>query len=472
MTVAPALDTQFVALPTIALLMEPQVRYARTVDDVSIAFWAYGEGPVLVETPLIPFSHIEAEWQNPDIRRWYQRLGRMATVIRYDGRGTGLSQREVAEVSLEAHVRDLAAVIEHLGSEPVALMGVFHSGPAAITYAAANPERVSHLLLWCTYVSGADYWRAAQSEGLRTLRQTDYQLFLRTAAHELIGWADDQQSELYAEIMRRSVDPEQADRLIAATRDFEVATSIPEVKCPTLVLHRRDIQWLDISLSRDLASRVPDARLVVIDGQSPLPAAGEIEPLVRSIGEFLDLELIQIQPRPPGGGGFRAVLFTDLVDHTTMMATLGDEKGRAVLREHERITREVLSKNGGTEVKALGDGFMASFVSVTSAVECAVGLQRRIEHWNTEKAGADVPPLSVRIGLSAGEPIQEDGDLFGATVILASRIASTAEGGEILVANAVRELAAGKKFSFSDRGTFDPKGLEESVRIWEVSWRS
>lgn len=116
------------------------MRYAQTVDDVSIAYWTYGEGPVLVETPLIPFSHIEMEWENPHIRRWYEHLGQTTTVVRYDGRGTGLSQRGVADVSLEAHVLDLEAVVDHLGLEPISLMGVFHGGPPAITYAAQNPD--------------------------------------------------------------------------------------------------------------------------------------------------------------------------------------------------------------------------------------------------------------------------------------------------------------------------------------------
>ena len=127
---------------------------------------------------------------------------------------------------------------------------------------------------------------------------------------------------------------------------------------------------------------------------------------------------------------FRTVLFTDLVGHTEMMSRLGDEAGREVLREHERITPEVLKEHGGTEVKTMGDGFMASFGSVTKAVECAVALQTAIEERN-RSVGAQQPPddlrdpdhhhevaapLRVRIGLNAGEPIEEDGDLFGATV--------------------------------------------------------
>ena len=146
--------------------MEPQVRYARTSDEVGIAYWKFGDGPLIVQTPLAPFSHIEMEWQNTEIRRWYERLAQGATIVRYDGRGNGLSQRDVADYSLDAHVRDLEAVIEQLGPDPVTILGVFHSGPAAIAYAARHPERVSHLLLWCTYAAGLDYWRAAQAEGL------------------------------------------------------------------------------------------------------------------------------------------------------------------------------------------------------------------------------------------------------------------------------------------------------------------
>jgi class 3 adenylate cyclase len=148
-----------------------------------------------------------------------------------------------------------------------------------------------------------------------------------------------------------------------------------------------------------------------------------------------------------------------------MMSRLGDDAGRAVLREHERLTREVLDAHGGTEVKTMGDGFMASFTSVTQTVECAIALQQAF-------ASRDGEPLAVRVGINAGEPIEEDGDLFGATVILAARIAAKADGGEILVADTVRGLCTGKGFLFSDRGEFVAKGMEEPVRVYEVSWQA
>ena len=154
-----------------------------------------------------------------------------------------------------------------------------------------------------------------------------------------------------------------------------------------------------------------------------------------------------------------------------MMQRLGDARGRDVLREHERITRDTLKLHGGAEVKTMGDGFMASFGSVTQAVECAIALQKAFAEWNAGVGAHHDAPLRVRVGLNAGEPIEEDGDLFGATVILASRIAAKAEGGEILIPEPVRHLLSGKSFVFSDRGEFAMKGFDDAVRLYEVRWQ-
>ena len=239
-----------------------------------------------------------------------------------------------------------------------------------------------------------------------------------------------------------------------AIESIDVVELLAHVKAPTLVVHNTWNRFLTVESGRRLAAGIPGAQLRVVDDQGFSQW--------QMIGEFVlgttggDLA--------PTGQALRTVLFTDLVGHTEMMSRLGDERGRDVLREHERITREVLKASGGTEVKTMGDGFMASFGSVTRAVECAVALQKAF----TEHDGEE---LNVRVGLNAGEPIEEDGDLFGATVILASRIAAKAGGGEILVADTVRGLCSGKGFLFADRGEFVAKGFEDPVRVYEVSWR-
>jgi class 3 adenylate cyclase len=241
---------------------------------------------------------------------------------------------------------------------------------------------------------------------------------------------------------------------------------LPLITARTAVLHREDDRAIAFSHGQKLAAGIPGARLIPLQGRVNNPSQGDWQAVIHAINSFLgdagpDEEV-------SAGNALRTVLFTDLVGHTEMMSRLGDEQGREVLREHERITREVLAAHGGTEVKTMGDGFMASFGSVTKAVECAVALQRKFEV-RSEKS--EVEPLSVRVGLNAGEPIEEEGDLFGATVILASRIAGKAEGREILVSDTVRGLCSGKGFLFADRGEFVAKGFDEAVRVYEVRWR-
>lgn len=448
--------------------MNPRIRYTRSCDGVDIAYWRVGEGPVLIQTPLIPYSHIEMEWQIPELRAWYERLGRGMSLVRYDSRGTGLSQREVDDLSLDAHVADLEAVVEAVGPDPATVMGVFHAGPASIALAGRRPELVARLILWCTFASGADYWRGVQSEGLRALRQTAYPLFLRTAAHELFGWEEGARATSYADLMEAAVAPEMADRLIAATHDFDVQDLLSAVDRPTLVVHRRDLDWIDVGLSRRLAGGIADARLAIVEGRSPLPGTGDVDSSLGPIDDFL--ERTGGQPAQGGHGPVQIVLFTDLVDHTAMMSALGDLAGREVLRRHESIVSNEIEANGGRSVKGLGDGFMAVFGSVGGAIQCAVAIQREFAAWNAESERKD-RPVEVRIGLHAGEPIEEDGDLFGATVILASRITGHAGAGEILAGNTVKELAAGKRFVFAERDDFVPKGFEDPVQVWTVEWR-
>jgi len=149
------------------------------------------------------------------------------------------------------------------------------------------------------------------------------------------------------------------------------------------------------------------------------------------------------------------------------MSRLGDDRGRGVLREHERITREALAEHGGTEVKTMGDGFMASFPSATKALECAIAMQRAFAAYNEPAS----EPIKVRIGLNAGEPIAEDEDLFGTAVNMAARICSKADGGQILAPVVVRELVAGKGFLLSDVGETELRGFEDPVRLFDVRWR-
>jgi class 3 adenylate cyclase len=207
----------------------------------------------------------------------------------------------------------------------------------------------------------------------------------------------------------------------------------------------------------------------------------DIGPALAAIHEFLgEGEEAAPAAEPPEAGAFRTVLFTDVEGSTALTQRLGDARARDLLREHERMVREALKAHGGSEVKTMGDGFMASFSSATKALECAIAMQRAFAAWNAGRGGsrtAPAPePIRVRIGLNAGEPIAEDdpdgrSDLFGTAVNLAARICAHAEAGQILAPIVVRELTAGKQFLFADLGETALRGFEDPVRLFEVKWR-
>jgi class 3 adenylate cyclase len=296
----------------------------------------------------------------------------------------------------------------------------------------------------------------------------DWETQTETIAYTLYGWSEGE-ARRFATLIRESVTAESYQKVVQAINQWDVGDLLPQIQVPTLVMQRRESRLPVLSVARDLAARIPDSRLVLLEGSQPAPYLGDAGAVLDAIEEFLGSPKSEPPARVPGTA-FRAVLFTDIVDHTRMMQQLGDERGRELLREHESLTREVLKAHGGTEVKTMGDGFMASFGSVVKAVECAIALQRAFAERNSQLTTHN-SQLNVRVGLNAGEPIEEDGDLFGATVILASRIAAKAEGGEILVADTVRGLCSGKGFLFADRGEFVAKGFEEPVRVYEVRWR-
>ena len=140
-----------------------------------------------------------------------------------------------------------------------------------------------------------------------------------------------------------------------------------------------------------------------------------------------------------------------------------------LLRVHNRIIREIVNQYHGHEIKHTGDGFMISFSSVSKAVECSITIQKAFETYNQENQGE---AMQIRIGLSAGEPVNESGDLFGASVQLASRICDHTEAGKIMVASVIPELSLGKNISFVDKGEISLKGFETDTHVYEIKWES
>ena len=446
--------------------MEPHIQYAQTEGGVSIAFSTLGEGTPFVHMPF-PFSHLQLDWEIPEMRSWWERLAKNQQLVRFDGRGTGLSDRDVLDFSLDGGVRDLEAVVGRLGLERFALFASVGSGAVGIAYAARHPERVSHLILWNSYARTADLTGGPQVQAVMQLANADWEMFTETLAHVALGWSAGEEARRYAAAIRESVTQEYVQAFLAAP-EVNVTELLPQVRVPTLVIQRRKTPFPSLDTARRLASRIPNARLALLEGDSAAAALGDTEAVLQAIHEFLgEGEEAAAGAEPTTVGTVHTILFTDVEGSTALTQRLGDAKARELLREHERMVREALKTHGGSEVKTMGDGFMASFSSATKALECSIAMQRAFAQHNESAE----EPINVRIGLNAGEPIAEDEDLFGTAVNRAARITAEAKGGEILVANVVRELAEGKDFLFADRGEVSLKGFDEPVRLHEVRWQ-
>jgi DNA-binding CsgD family transcriptional regulator/pimeloyl-ACP methyl ester carboxylesterase len=290
----------------------PRISYARGAEGVSLAFTAAGEGPALVFVPWVPFSNLRMEWQNPRLNRVFEQLAGRLTLVHYDGRGTGHSQRDVTDLSLEAMVSDLEAVIDRAGLAEVSLLGQYNSCPHAIAYAARRPERVKRMVLFCGSARGWNAMSAQQTQAMLSLMEQDWDLFADTAAHQWMGWSAGEAGRAIADGIQGAVTPQIARATMQAASAADVTELLPGVAARTLVLHPRDMTQIPVEVARSLAMGLPRGRLVLLDGAQPVlftEDPGEVVSLL--MGFFCD----GIEPAgaPPAGAaaGERATLPSD-----------------------------------------------------------------------------------------------------------------------------------------------------------------
>jgi class 3 adenylate cyclase/pimeloyl-ACP methyl ester carboxylesterase len=459
-------------------LVEPRIQYAKTSDGVDIAYTTYGEGPPIVVPPNLTATHVQLETEREPTRIFIERLARRLRVIRYDARGTGMSQREPVDLSAEPGARDLAAVVDRLGLERFALYMHTLAGEGPFAYAAQHPDRVTALVCWVEQTVAVWQEVLRQFDLIADLMEKDWPLYCQIAARLMWGW-DSPEATVGARMMEKSSSPKSRVAALEAILNSYRNKWIEQISAPTLIIHVAGAER-PTNTARRLASSIRDSHVLATPPSPPratykgigLPMApfADTEVMTEAVADFV--ESVAGHAGPPRVpelkvSGMRAILWTDIEGHTQIMERLGDERGRELLREHERVTRDALRAHNGTEVKTMGDAFIAWFSSAQQAIECAVALQRAFEERN---ASAE-EPLRVRVGINAGEPIVDEDDLFGASVIAASRICGQAAGGEIVVADVVRQLAAGKSFAFDERGETSLKGFEDTVRLYEVRWR-
>ena len=263
-------------------------------------------------------------------------------------------------------------------------------------------------------------------------------------------------------ITRESIaDAHEKDLLIQDKYGVKFLTYwIDEARCTTFCLVEAPDKEAICKSHADAHGAVPSE---IIEVES-----SKVEAFLGRINDPVMIEAGVAWGRVPMDSGFRVIMFTDLKDSTAMTTQLGDKKSLHLLHIHNAFTRNALRDHAGREVKHLGDGIMASFASMTQAVECAMAIQSAFAAYNTEYPEA---PLHLRIGLSAGEPVEEDDDLFGATVQLAARLCAHAMPDQILVAQNVVENYSGDKSQFSEAGEISLKGFDQPVQVYDVKWR-
>src|SRR6266550_1451173 len=275
--------------------MEPRVFYARTTDDVTIACGVVGSGPTLVLLPGVPFSNFIEEWRIPLLRDVYERLAARLQIIQYDGRGTGHSQRDVADLSLEAMLRDLDAVVGQVRVQRLALLGFYNSCTHALAYAARHPERVSRLVLFGGSSRGWLAMSAPETQALLSLIERDWTVFVESAAHAWMGWSVGEAGRLAADSFRNATTPAVARATFQAASAIDVSDDLAAVTAQTLVLHRTDIEQIPRAVSEELAAALPNGRLRLLAGSSPALFFENIVEVVGAITDFI------IEGRPDGG---------------------------------------------------------------------------------------------------------------------------------------------------------------------------
>ena len=248
--------------------MEPDVAIATAADGVHIAWTSSGAGPTLIHLPGVPFSNVEGEWRIPVLRQVFAALGRDVRLIQYDGRGTGRSQRDVTDLSLDAYVGDLDAVVAGAAVDRVVLLGFYHSVTHAIAWAARHPERVRGLILFGGALRGWDPMRGSGTQALLSLIERDWDTFVESAAHAWLGWPAGEEGRLAADWFRTSTTPAVARATLQAADDIDVTEDASRVTAPALVLHRADATVIPFELSAELARTLPAGRLEVLPGSS------------------------------------------------------------------------------------------------------------------------------------------------------------------------------------------------------------
>jgi class 3 adenylate cyclase len=428
----------------------PVTRYAKS-GDVHIAYQVFGSGATdLVFVPGF-ISHIENYWEHPDLARWLLRLGAFARVIMFDKRGTGLSD-PVSEVPpLDLRMDDVRAVMDAAGSESAALLGVSEGGALAALFAATYPQRCLQLVLYGAF---ARFPNAAEA----------LKLFFRYADRawgsglSLPAWVPSRQNDptmqqWWSRFERLGASPAAAMAVMRMAAETDVGDIVSSICVPTLVIHCKDDTLIPIECGRFIARNIPGARLIELPGQDHLFFLHE------RIGDCIEEFLTGSVSVAESHRVLATVLFTDIVGSTALAEQMGDRRWRDLLSAHHASVRRELARYRGSEVRSLGDGFLATFDGPARAVRCACAIVEAVRPLE----------IQIRCGLHTGEIEMAGRDVEGIAVHIGSRVSALAGAGEILVSRTVKDLVAGSGLQFEERGRHSLKGLLEPMELYAAS---
>ncbi len=435
----------------------PETKYTKS-GDVHIAYQVTGDGPL--DLVLVPgfVSHLEAQWEHPMSVRILERLGSFSRLIRFDKRGTGLSDRGSAIPTLEQRMEDVRAVMDAVGSKRAALFGISEGGPMSCLFAATHPERTTALILYGTFARSS--WAPDHPIGRKEEEAVAARARMEQEWGTPVGierWApgaaqDEIFKQWWAKYLRLAASPGAAVAVAKLSAEIDVRSVLPAIRVPTLVLHRAGDRIVLIAQGRYLAEHIPGSRLVELPGNDHLPVYGDVDAIADEIQEFLTGARSHAQ----SDRVLATVLFTDVVGSTERAVALGD---LGLLDGFYAVVRRELIRFRGREIDTAGDGLFAAFDGPARGIRCATAIA----------AGVRSLGIEVRTGLHTGECELMGEKMSGIAVHTGARVAAQAAPSEVLVSGTVRDLVAGSGIQFEDRGIRALKGVPGEWRLFAVS---
>jgi pimeloyl-ACP methyl ester carboxylesterase len=445
--------------------MKPETRYALS-GDVHIAYQLSGDGPFdLVFVPGF-VTHMELQWTLPGFAEFLDDLGSFARLIRFDKRGTGMSDPVAGAPSLETRMDDVRAVMDTVGSQRAAFYGLSEGAAMSILFAATYPERTAALVVRsCSprTMWAPDYpWGRSEDAYRREVEQA-LQVYgsrseARAAMREL-GMQDGEEVEAFVDYIRLAASPGMLEALYRMNKEIDIRDVLPAVHVPALVMHGSEDTVVPLGAGAYTARRLSSARFVEMAGMGHLALRGGADRVQSEIQEFLTgVWQTGGWEESESDRMLATVLFTDIVDATSKAIELGDRRWSELLERHHAFIRRELIRFRGREVDTAGDGFFATFDGPARAIRCARSIVDGVHDLG----------LTVRAGLHTGECEVVNGKVSGIAVHTGARVAAQALADEVLVSSTVKDLVAGSGITFAERGVRQLKGIPGEWSVFAV----